>query len=60
MTITHTAEEWRGIREQLRTIVNDPTESAARKAEARRILAMRPHVIPVQEDADLFAIEYGL
>lgn len=60
MTITHTAEEWRAIREQLHTIVNDPAETAARKAEARRILSMRPHVRPAQPDLDLFAIEYGL
>ncbi|MCR2763889.1 hypothetical protein NQ152_10270 [Microbacterium sp. zg.B48] len=60
MIIRHTAEEWRGIRARLQTIVNDPSETIARRAEARRILTMRPHVQPAQADADLFAIEYGL
>ena len=58
MINTHTAEEWHAIRVQLKAIILDPRETAGRKAEAQRILAMRPKVKPA--DADLFAIEYGL
>ena len=60
MIITHTDEEWRAVRAQLNAIISNPRESAARKAQAQRILAMRPKVRPVQTDAVLFAIEYGL
>ena len=59
MNIEHSAEEWQDIREQLHAIINSPHETAARRAEAERILAMRPKVRPARTD-DLFAIEYGL
>lgn len=60
MIVTHTDAEWRAIRAQLQTIVNDPSETIARRTEAQRILTMRPQVRPASADADLFAIEYGL
>ena len=58
--ITYTDEEWRRVRAQLQAIVNDPCETIARRVEAQRILAMRPHVARARADADLFAMEYGL
>lgn len=60
MIIPYTDEECRAIRAQLQTIVNDSSETFARRSEAQRILTMRPHVRPAPADADLFAIEYGL